>query len=736
MSQHDTALDQDEAPVTDKLGEVFNRAMTRFRDTVMPQQEMRAEAMLARRFIAIPGAMWEGPWGQQFDKSIKVEIDKISRGVEKIITDYRQHRIVPDFRPAGGGSDEDTADTLDGLMRADAAHFKSQQAYDNAFEEAVIGGFGAWRLTNELADPYDKDSDEQRINPAMIIVDADQRVFFDGNSKAYDKHDARFCFVLTAMTRDAFDEEYGVDNATDFSDDLWKFFYDWFSPDVIKVAEYYEKEIITEKLFVFTLPLTEEEERFWESDLTAEQLEDMLAKGWTKRETKRKRCRVHKYTISGAEVLRDHGYIAGEEIPVVPVYGKRYFVDNQERFRGHVSKRMDSQRIYNAKVSKLAETDSLAPREIPIFAAQQMPENIANMWRDANIERYPYLIVEPLIDPQTGNMISPGPIGKVEPPQLAPVTAGLLQIASNDLTEDDQNADEVKANTSAEAMDIAATRVDAKSGIYLDNMGQSAQRGAEIYKSMSRDIYFEPGREVEVMDEEGGDGIATLHEPFTDKSGIFRIRNDLTRGKYKVVCTRTEATATRKDKTVRSMLYTADIATKAGDQELARVAVLTAVMNQDGEGTGDMQAWARKQLVGAGVVPPNEEERQQMEQAAEGEQPSAAEQVLTAQAQELSSKAKVNEASAVEKLASAQLKTAQAEAVGGPEQAPETPSGLTAANDHANVVDRLAGASLKDAQAAKIRAEIGNQRIKTGHEIKMSNRQQDFAERTAARSGE
>jgi hypothetical protein len=106
----------------------------------MPQQEIRAHALLCRRFISIPGAMWEGPWGEQFENSIKVEIDKLSKGVDKIVQDYRANRIVPDFRPSGGNSDQDTADTLDGIHRADSYHFKAQQALDNAFEEAAAGG--------------------------------------------------------------------------------------------------------------------------------------------------------------------------------------------------------------------------------------------------------------------------------------------------------------------------------------------------------------------------------------------------------------------------------------------------------------------------------------------------------------------------------------------------------------------------------------------------------------------
>ena len=689
---HDTALEQDKAAENDqRLAKVHERALKRFDATALPQMEMRAEALVCRRFISIPGAMWDGPWGEQFENSIKVEIDKISRRVDKLVQDYRENRIVPDFRPAGGESDEDTANTLDGMHRADDHHFKAQQARDNAFEEAQGGGFGAYRLTNELADPYDKDSDAQRINPGLLIADADQRVFFDINSKLYDKTDARFAFVLTAYSREAFAEEYGEDFATDWPESRLLVQYGWYQPDMVIVAEYYEKIDKDENLYVLTHKLLDDEERFWASEITPEEMEDRRAQGWEIKTKRRKRCRIMKYTMSGAEVLVDHGPIAGDRIPIVPVYHKRWFVDNMERFRGAVSKRMDAQRIYNAKVSKLAETDSLSPNETPIFTPEQNAGH-EQMWMDANINRSPYLLVNPLLNAD-GNIAQTGAVDRVTPPTLAPVTAALMQIASGDLTDEDQDVDEVKANTSAEAMDIAATRVDAKSGIPLDNMRQSVQCEGEIYLGMSREVYWEPGREVDTMDEEGGDGSAILHEPFTDKHGVYRIRNDIARGKYKVVCSVTEATATRRDKTVKSCLNTATVAQAAGDTELATVATLTAVMNQDGEGMTDLQAYARKRLVSMGVVPPNEEEQRQMEEAAANEQPDATQQALMAQAQEFEASAALkvaqtgkaeadtalSKAKAVETLASAGQKAAQT----GQTVAQTQMAGMEAANDTA-----------------------------------------------------
>ena len=271
----------------------------------------------------------------------------------------------------------------------------------------------------------------------------------------------------------------------------------------------------------------------------------------------------------------------------MPVYGKRWFVDNQERFRGYVSKRIDAQRIYNAKVSKLSETDALAPREKPIFDPEQMPPNLQDMWTKQEQERHPYALANALRNAD-GSIASLGPIGKIEPPQVGQVTALLLQAANADLTEEtDDGSDEVKANTSQEAMEFAATRVDAKSAIYLDNMRQSVQREGEIFMSMAKECYYEPGRTIETMNEDGDDGEATLHEPFTDAKGSFRIRNDFTTGKYKVIADVTEATATRREKTVKSMIRIAELSAEAQDQEGAQAAIITASLNMDGEGLDD-----------------------------------------------------------------------------------------------------------------------------------------------------
>lgn len=641
----------------DRLDRVHARGLRRFDVAVLPQIPLRAESLAARRFVEIPGAQWEGPWGEQFENSIRVEIPKIGRAIRKIETDYRQNRIVPDFKPDGGDSNQDTASTIAGMHRADSHRFGAQEARDNAFFEAIRGGFGAYRVTNVLEDEYDRDNDKQRINPGLLIADADQHVFFDPQSKRYDKADAKYAFVLLPYTPEAFTEEFGDAEPTSWPEGVLRPTFDWYRTETVMACEYYEKVDSAEKLFVLTQTLTGSQERYWRSEISDEELADKKLAGWSIQTQRRKRPRIFKYVLSGTRVLEDHGAIAGCRIPIVPVYGQRAFVDGQERFKGHVIDRMDAQRLYNSNVSRLAETNARSPQEIPIFAQEQMPPNLADLWAKAHIERYPYLLVNPLTGPN-GEIVSVGPIGYVKPPELAPVTSALLQISNNDLTEEDQDgADEVKANTSADAMDIAAARVDAKSGIYLDNMGLSLKCEGEIYIGMMGEIYVEPGRETETMTEDGDDGTATLMEQFTDARGVASIRNDFTRGRYKVLASVTEATATRRDKTVRVALNMAEAALRAQDMEFAQACLITAAMNTDGEGIEDLHEFARKRGIQIGLVEPNEEEAAQL--AEQQQQPDPAMILAEKQGNALDAQAEKDLADAEKKRAEIPLTNAK-----------------------------------------------------------------------------
>jgi hypothetical protein len=368
-----------------------------------------------------------------------------------------------------------------------------------------------------------------------------------------------------------------------------------------------------------------------------------------------------------------------------------------ERVRGHVRLAKDPQRIYNSRRSaKLTETNALTPIERPIFYPEQVA-GLEQSWADANINRSPYQLINPMIDPGTGQPFPPAPLTTLVPPQMAPVLAALIQITASDigeLTTNLDNSDQVRSNVSAEAMDMAATRTDAKSFVYMDNMRQSMQRCGEIYYTMAKSVYVEEGREVPTMDQDGQQGAATLQEPTTDDRGRFYIANDFSSGKFHVIADVSEATTTRRDKTVKAMVASAQV-TAPFDPEGAAAMIGIALMNMDGELPEGFEDWNRQRLVAKGIVKPTDEEKKAMEDAAKNAQPDPQVKMVEAQS-ELAAAAAQKEAALAEKARQDTLKS-QADT-----QQSEAKTTLTLAQAHKTAAD-----THKDTIAGRVAKMLG-----------------------------
>jgi hypothetical protein len=549
----------------------------------------------------------------------------------RIINEYRNNRITVDFISKDGNSDDQLADTCDGLYRADEEDSVADEAYDNAFEEAVGGGFGAWRLRNVYEDEYDDEDDRQRIK-IEPIYDADTTVYFDLDAKRQDKSDARKCYVITAMTVDAYKAQYN-DDPTSWPKEVSDTEFDWSTPDMVYVAEYYCVEEKTETIRVFQT-LTGEEERYSAVEFEEDpELEASLeAVGTTEvRQKKVKRRKIRKYLMSGGGILEDCGYIAGTEIPVVPVYGKRWFVDNIERCMGHVRLAKDAQRLKNMQLSKLGEISALTPMEKPIFSPEQVAGHEV-MWSEDNVKNYPYLLVNPVMD-ASGNEALAGPIGYTKPPQIPAAMAALLQITEQDMQDilgRQQDGEEMVSNISGKAVELIQSRLDMQSFIYMSNMAKAVKRSGEIWLSMAKEILVEPGRKMKSVAKSGDIDTVELHRPvMNEKTGAVEYENDMSRAKFDVTVDVGPSSSSRRQATVRSLVGMIQI---SQDPQTRMVLEAMAMMNMEGEGISEVRSYFRKKLVQMGAVEPTEAEAEEMAIAAQNAQPDPQAAFLEAEA--------------------------------------------------------------------------------------------------------
>lgn len=621
-----------------RLANVHQDALMEFDSIQASMRDERLQCLQDRRFYSIAGAQWEGALAEQFDNKPKFEVNKINLSVMRIINEYRNNRITVDFISKEGDEDDKLADVCDGLYRADEEDSAADEAYDNAFEEAVGGGFGAWRLRTVYEDEYDDEDDRQRIR-IEPIYDADSTVFFDLNAKRQDKSDARSCYVLTAMTVEAYKEQWNDDPAS-WPKEISEQEFDWATPDTVYVAEVYKVEERSEVIRIFQT-IDGEEERYSQADFeNDETLEQTLAAiGSVEVRQKRvKRRKVRKYLMSGGGVLEDYGYIAGTEIPIVPVYGKRWFVDNIERCMGHVRLAKDAQRLKNMQLSKLGEISALTPIEKPIF----LPEQVAGhevMWAEDNLKNYPYLLVNPVQD-ANGNEMASGPIGYTKPPQIPAAMAALLQITEQDMQDilgKQEAGEEIASNISGKAIELIQSRLDMQSFIYMSNMAKAVKRSGEIWLSMAKEILVEPGRKMKAVGAQGELSTVELGRPMlNEETGEIEYENDLSNAKFDVAVDVGPSSSSKRAATVRSLMGMIQL---SQDPETRVVLTAMAMMNMEGEGIWEVRDFFRKRLVQMGVIKPTEEEAAERALAMQNQQPDPNALYLQAAAAEAQAKA-------------------------------------------------------------------------------------------------
>jgi len=639
-----------------RLRDTHAEALRQFDAIQSALRNERLQCLQDRRFYSIAGAQWEGPLEQQYENKPKFEVNKVGLAVQRVVNEYRNNRITVDF-VSRDGSPTEMADVCNKLFRADEQDSTANEAYDNAFEEAVGGGFGAWRLKAAYEDDEDPDNDRQRIR-IEPIYDADSSVYFDLDAKRQDKADATHAFVLYSVTRDAYIEKYG-DDPTTWPKEVYQTFFDWDTPDIVYVAEYYCVEDVSEKQYVYRA-LDGTEEKYLETDFEKDEtLEETLSAIGSEvvRERTIRRKRVRKYLLSGGKILKDDGYIAGKCIPIVPVYGKRWFVDNVERCMGIVRLAKDAQRLKNMQLSKLGEISALSSIEKPIMTPEQVAGHQV-MWAKDNLENYPYLLVNPITGPD-GSMQVSGPVAYTKSAAVPPAMAALLQVTEQDIDDilgNQREGDKIVSNISGDAVEMVQQRLEMQAFLYMSNYAKAVQRCGEIWLSMARDVYVEPKRKMKGVDEEGRASTIELMQPAMDENGVLTSRNDVTQATLDVVTSVGPSFATQRAATRRTLLSMMQF---AQDPQIQKMLLAALMQNIEGDGVKDVAKFMRKEMVAAGVMEPTQEEAQALAQAAQNQQPDPNVLYIQAVSEKERAQAQKAQADSVNALADAQLKRAK-----------------------------------------------------------------------------
>lgn len=654
MAKKNKAVSAD--PQSEKLQQILERQDCAWSATQDVRERASDDLMFARVTQWDDSLDWCG-------LEYRGEFNLIWKERQRLLSEMRANQIAPDFRPVDG-ADPDAGDILNGMCRTDMRNNIAKEAIDVAVSDQIDGGYGAWRLATEYVSTND-DLDNRQVIRRQPIHEANNVVFWDPNARLADKSDAMYCTIIVQLTKEgleklAEEEDFEPDFAATFSAPSQSYVFPWRNTDkTYNVGEYYEREKKTEKIVIMEHPVTGVK-AFKRSEIK-DVLDDMINQGWiTLGQKTRDVYKVSKYIVNNSKILSGPKVIAGQHIPIVPLYGNRAFVEGTEVWTGITRLAKDPQRLYNMQMSYLADIAAKGPRRKPIFSPKQV-QGLQHMWESQN--NYPYYLLNDV--DSTGAPLPAGPLGYIEPENVPEATISSLQAARQgveDVTSPGMPQDVLDPNGSGKAIMAVQNRIDNQSFVYMDNLGTAMRRDGEIYASMAREIYDTP-RSVRLTDQEGKESEAMLMEQVQDmKSGEWVTLNDLTRGSFEVYVDIGPAWQSQKQQQ-RSELR--EMMGATADPELLMILQCQYLILLDGAANEILRTWATHKLLQMGVLEPKTQEdieymRQLQAQAQQPDpQAEAVNQALQAQAMKDQASAQKSGADTIKALADAEKSRAE-----------------------------------------------------------------------------
>ena len=585
-------------------------------------------------------------WVTQWDESTlgesslgyKGEFNILRKAGRQIIGDLRANPVQVDFEPKGDS--KDGGDLIDGLYRSDDRVNSSIEAYDNAKQETVVAGIGGWELFTEYE--TNQIGDENQVIRRRPIHEFNNNCFVDPSAKALDKSDADYYSILVPYSHEGMEaliEEltgtYEDLDVTTFRNPEHSYTFPWISgkDEIFYAVRFYHREKVKDTVLRVTDPLGQE--MYYLKSATSEIMDELLAEGYKSEETKDiERWKITLYICNGQRIIKEYE-VAGQNIPVVPVYGERAFVEGEETYQGVTRLAKDPQRLRNFQMSYLADIVSRSPRPKPIFNPEQIA-GFEHMYEETGAENnYPYYLQHRL--DANGEPFPIGSVGQM-PEQNVPVA--LMQSieysreAVGDVAPANVSQDIADVDLSGKAVAQLQARLDEQSIVYQQNYKHALRRDGEIYASMASIVYDAP-RDVTLTNPDGTRTTKQIMETKLDReTGELVVLNDLTGLEFEVFADIGPNYSTKKEQTFEQLGMMIEKAAII-DPSLARMYMLKQSELIDGVDMKDVRDFAHKQLLIAGMIEPdpeNEEDMKIMEQAAQqGQEPDA--NTLLAQAE-------------------------------------------------------------------------------------------------------
>lgn len=582
----------------------------RFKTAEDAEREVRELALDDLRFCA--GEQWpdEIKAQRQSDRRPCLVINRLPQHIQQVTNDQRQNRPSIRVKPVDDAGDIEVAKVIQGLIRHIEYSSNADVAYDTAFEQAVTGGFGYFRIITDYCDPlsFDQEIKFQRIRNQFSVL-------FDPHSQEPDGSDSNYAFIFEELTKDEYKLRYPdtlIGTGEEF-ELLGNKKSDWVGEKTVMVAEYFYKEF-EEKTLVKVRDFEGNELIRLKEDIDLEMLPEgaEIVEERTVQVPSVKWCKTN-----GHEILEKQDWV-GKFIPIIPVYGHERIINGEKRYEGIVRNSKDPQRMYNYWASAETEAIALAPRA-PWLVGEGQVEGYEHEWDTANQRNHAYLTYK---TKDSTNQPLPPPQRQTFEPAVQAITNARM-LASEDMKATTGIYDASLGAQSNETSGIAIQRRNVQAQTsnfhFIDNLTRSLRHAGRIIVDLIPRIY-DTERAVRIIGDDDEERIVKLNVAFQEKGKTETVLYKLDTGKYDVVVDTGPSFASKRQEAVEAMLEI----TRAYPQ-IAAVAGDLIVKNMDVPGAQDLAERLKKTLPPElrdeeqGDIPPEiQGKMQQMEQMIQG----------------------------------------------------------------------------------------------------------------------
>jgi len=558
------------------------------REYWQPQYDKAREDM---EFAFTPESQWDKWMAESRKGRPCYSVNKVRQAMKQITNDQRQNRPQAKVRAVEDG-DAELAEIRQGILRNIDSASDAERACDTAFQFAVGGGFGVWRINTAYEDDGGFDQviiKEEIANPYSVT--------FDPASKNKDRRDARFAFVDTTLSRGEFRSRWpkaklvSVDSTTELDKD-------WWDEKEVVAAEYWYKT--TEQVQIVLMS----DGSVYDVDEELESVrKELAAQGVT--EQRRRwvdRTKVWHSIVSGAEILEGPNEWAGRFIPLIPVWGEILTLKGREIFFGAVRFAKDAQRMYNYERSTFIEVLADQPYS-PFMADVASIKGYEAQYQGMRTNKPPVLLYNGDASKPNG-----GKPSREMPPAFPAALAQAAQISSDDIKAAtgiyDASLGARSNETSGRAIIARQREGDVANFDYLDNLSFAKKYDEEVTSDLVTAIY-DTERQIRIIGEDGAEKVIRVNKPIRDEeTGRIVTLNDLSRGRFDISVTVGPSYTTQRMEAAEALLQLSNDPSPIG--MVAKYGFLKSI---DTPGLEDVKKAARKILVDAGLLEPEEGEQ-------------------------------------------------------------------------------------------------------------------------------